>query len=255
MFRQGPNFCKAGAVVYNPMLKVTFSKGCSMKAKSVSVLTICASAFALTLAAHAQAPEQDAEDAAEPNPDESADLLNSRQQLQQTFTLQRTIDGEVVESDKRTVTFSHEQPYRETEAGATTTEQLKAAFDREVLTRKEAFEEARLDFTIADADRDGAMSIAEFVRLAESWQDAAAPHSDAGTEAAASAVADGQYAALARKKFTFMAGAAAALSRDDYIRERLFDFDAMDADKDALLKGEELTHFRLISRGAEPAGM
>ena len=211
-----------------------------MKAKSVSVLTICA--FALTLAAHAQTPEESAENTAEPNPDESADLLNARQQLEQTFTLQRTIDGEVVESDKRTVTFSREQPYRETEAGATTKEQMKAAFDREVLTRKEAFEEARLDFTIADTNRDGAMTIAEFVRLAESWN-------DADPEADASTAAGDQLAASAGKKFAFMAGAAETLSRDDYIRERLFDFDAMDADKDALLKGEELTRFRLISLG------
>ena len=211
-----------------------------MKAKSVSVLTICA--LTLTLAAHAQTPEESAENAAEPNPDESADLLNAQQQLEQTFTLQRTIDGEVVESDKRTVTFSREQPYRETEAGATTKEQMKAAFDREVLTRKEAFEEARLDFTIADIDRDGAMTNAEFVRLAESWN-------DEDPEASASTTAGDQLAASAGKKFAFMAGAAETLSRDDYIRERLFDFDAMDADKDALLKVEELTRFRLISRG------
>ncbi len=58
------------------------------------------------------AAAQDAEDDASPpqeeelNEDETADLLNSRQQLQQTFTLKRTINGELVETKKKTVTLS-----------------------------------------------------------------------------------------------------------------------------------------------------
>ncbi len=46
-----------------------------------------------------------------------------------------------------------------------------------------------------------------------------------------------------------MAGAAGALSRDDYVREYLLDFDSMDRDHDMLLKSEELLRFRAANRG------
>lgn len=194
--------------------------------------------------------------------DEMADLLNSQQQLQQTFTLKRTINGEVVETEQRTVKFSRDEPYRETEAGMTTRERLIAAFDGEVLTRTEAFEEAKLDFTLADADRDGFMTAAEFSALVDSWRENDARQADAPDEETARQrqyeaflaeinpeAAESQSEAYAREKFAFMAGAAEKISREDYLREYLLDFDSMDADKDTLLKDEELLRFRALNRG------
>ena len=196
------------------------------------------------------------------NPDESADMLNSMQQLKQTYTLKRTINGEVVESTKKTVTFSRDMPYRETEAGQSTVEALKAAFDKELLTRIEAFEEAKLDFTIADANRDGAMTVDEFLALVSNWRetdtrDADAPNADIARQRQYDAflaeisleTAETQSDQYAREKFAFMAGASETVSREVYIREYLLDFDTMDVDKDTLLRGEELMKFRALNRG------
>ncbi|WP_428409428.1 hypothetical protein [Hyphococcus sp.] len=198
----------------------------------------------------------------EVNPDEMADSLNSSQQLQQTFTLKRTINGEVVETEKRTVTYSRDMPYRETEAGRTTLERLKASFDGEALTRTEAFEEAKLDFVVADLDRNDAMTAEEFARLVNSWRKNDARKADAPTDEIARqrqydafleeldpSVAEMQTEAYAREKFAFMAGASEAMSLQDYIREYLLDFDSMDADKDSVLKGDELMRFRALNRG------
>lgn len=196
------------------------------------------------------------------NPDEMADLLNSRQQLKQTYTLKRTINGEVVESKKRTVTFSRNSPYRETEAGVTTVEALKAAFDGELLTRIEAFEEAKVDFTVADVDRNEIMTQEEFVRLVNTWRQDDARTADAPTEEIARQrqydaflfeispqAAESQSDQYAREKFAFMAGAAETVSRADYIREYLLDFDTMDVNKDTLLRSDELMRFRALNRG------
>ncbi len=196
------------------------------------------------------------------NPDEMADSLNSAQQLQQSFTLRRTINGELVETEKRTVTFSRDQPYRETEAGKTTLERIKASFDGEALTRTEAFEEAKIDFVIADLDRNDAINADEFAGLIESWRNNKARQADAPNQEIARQrqydafleeldpdVARLQNAAYAKEKFAFMAGAAATMSLQDYVREYLLDFDSMDADKDAVLRGDELMRFRALNRG------
>ncbi len=211
-----------------------------------------------TASAEDGAPEA----AAPPSEDEVADMLNSRQQLQQTFTLKRTIDGNVVETEKRTVTYSRNQPYRETEAGRTALQKLQAEFDGEVLTRTEAFEEAKLDFTIADADRDGAMTADEFITLVNSWRENDARQAEAPTQEVARQrefeaflldvnpeAAREQNQAPIREKFAFMSGVSLTVSREDYIREYLLDFDAMDADKNTLLEGMELMRFRALNRG------
>ncbi|WDI31018.1 hypothetical protein PUV54_13750 [Hyphococcus flavus] len=194
--------------------------------------------------------------------DNMADLLNSRQQLQQSFTLQRTVNGEVVETEKRTVTYSRDQPYRETEAGKTTVQRLKERYDREALTRTEAFEEAKLDFVIADANRDGAMTAQEFADLVNTWRlnearQAEAPNNEIAQQRKYDAflaeidpdTAEMQTKAYALEKFAFMAGAAETLSLQDFIRETMLDFDSMDADKDTILTGEELARFRALNRG------
>lgn len=198
----------------------------------------------------------------EVNPDEMADDLNSSQQLQQSFTLKRTVDGEVVATEKRTVTYSRDMPYRETEAGRTTVERLKSAFEGEALTRTQAFEEAKLDFAIADKNRDDKLTAQEFAALVAGWRtneirQSGAPNSeiarqrqyDAFLEEIDPDAAHMQAEAYAKEKFTFMAGAAETLSLQDYIREYLLDFDFMDADRDAILIGEELMKFRALNRG------
>ena len=211
------------------------------------------------------AAESGAADEAEPaelNPDEMADSLNSTQQLKQSFTLKRTIDGEVVETETRTVTYSRDTPYRETEAGRTTVERLKAAFDGEALTRTEAFQEAKLDFVIADTDRNDKITAQEFAILVESWRNddvrqADAPNKEIARQRQYDAFLDEinpdaaeiQNEAYAKEKFAFMAGAADAMTLQDYIREYLLDFDSMDENQDTVLTGDELMRFRALNRG------
>ncbi len=209
--------------------------------------------------AEVDAAEED-ENVEETNPDESADALNSLQQLEQTFTLRRTINGEVVETTKKTITLSPGVPYRATEASETALEQVRAEFDSEVLTRVEAFEEAKLDFTIADLDRDGRMTETEFVNLVDTWR------SDDADEQLAPAAEDDrrrqydamldpggatedQYVSYAKAKFSFISGASETISREDFIREYLLDFDTMDINDDTLLRGDELLQFRAANRG------
>ncbi|WP_425408825.1 hypothetical protein [Hyphococcus sp.] len=202
------------------------------------------------------------ENTVEVDADNMADMLNGRQQLEQTVTLKRSVNGEVIESDKRTVTYDRDDPYRQTEAGRSTVEELKAAFDGEALTRTEAFEEAKLDFAIADVDRNGAMTAEEFAGLVNTWREnnarrIAAPtreiarqrEYDAFLEEIDPDTADMQARAYAREKFAFMAGAAETLSLQDFIREQLLDFDSMDADKDRILRDEELMRYRALNLG------
>lgn len=213
----------------------------------------------------ASEPEESiTEEAAEAEPGDIADLLNSQQQLKQTFTLRRTINGEVVETEKRTVTYTPGAPYRETEAGGTTLERLKSSFDGQVLTRIEAFEEAKLDFTIADANRDGAMTAEEFAALVESWDDSEDRLVDTEEkeltkqeeyEAFLAEIdpesAKEKQTSAAIEKFAFLTGGGETVTREVYIREYLLDFDTMDADKDTILRDEELLRFRALNRGEE----
>ncbi len=210
-----------------------------------------------------QATAEDTETSTELNPDEMADQLNSQQQLKQSFTLKRTINGQEVETEKRTVVYSRNQPYRETEAGESTKEKLIKAFDGELLTRTEAYEEAKLDFSVADRDLDGQMTAEEFAILVDSWQrtDANASQSPVDKSDARQRQYDAFLAEIspetasvetktgAMQKFSFMAGESATISRDAYIREYLLDFDSMDANKDMILRDEELIRFRALNRG------
>jgi len=196
------------------------------------------------------------------NEDEMADQLNSQQQLQQSFTFTRKIDGEVVESETRTITYTDADPLRSTEANRTALQELKAAFDGAVLTRTEAFEEAKVDYVIADADRDGVMTQTEFADLVVTWlendpRQPAAPTKEIARQHQYQAflneidpeAARLQAEARAKQKFAFLTGAATGLSQKNYIAEYLTDFDAMDANKDMLLKDDELLKFRALNRG------
>lgn len=194
--------------------------------------------------------------------DNMADSLNAGQQIRQSFTFTRTINGEVVETDKRTITYSRTDPVRPTESGRTPLQELQEAFNREVLTRTEAFEEAKLDFVTADINLDGALTADEFVGLVRTWRESDARSATADDRELARqrqyrafiAEIDPEGAALdveeaARRKYDFMSGASVTMSREDYIREYLLDFDSMDHDSDMILRGDELMMFRALNKG------
>lgn len=197
---------------------------------------------------------QDAAPAPAPNEDEMADFLNSQQQIKQDVTLTRTVDGKVVETRKETVVYSKNDPLRGSEAGQSPLEKLKDIFDSQALTRKEALDEAKLDFVVADLDRDDAISAAEFVYLVKGWESAEIsgaghgrfvdPYFHVDQEAA-----DAEHAEQARLKFTAMAGEDATLSKKAFTRRVIGEFEEHDADKDGLLRGDELLNFRASIRG------
>ena len=208
-------------------------------------------------------PEASAQDAdAAPNPDESADSLNAQQQISQTVTLKRRVNGVIVDEEKETVTFTDKDPLRPTEASQSPLEAVRARFDRALLTREEARDAAKLDFVLADADRDGVMSIDEFVRLTDIWASReGAPAAPDGADAMlAMKAAEKKFAAMTAARNAAAAasgvtqsppGPAAGLSNRDYIDAVLADFDAVDTDNNGLLRGDELTAFRTRITGVK----
>lgn len=193
------------------------------------------------------------------NPDEMADLLNSQQQIKQDVTLTRTVNGEVVETKKETVIYSKGDQLRDSEAGLSPLERLKEAFDSEALTRKEALEEARLDFVVADQNRDEAVTADEFVFLVKGWENAEITGSGHGRFVdpyfhVDQETADAEHEAQARAKFTAMAGADLTLSRKAFTRKVIEEFEEHDANKDDLLQGDELLNFRASVRGEPIVG-
>lgn len=239
---------------------MTYRKFHVVLAGGLSLLLSAPGALAQTAGQPGQEPA--GEPAPEINPDEMADSLNARQQIQQSFTFTRTINGEVVETDKRTITYSRTDPIRPTEGGKTPLQELQEAFNKEVLTRTEAFEEARLDFITADVNRDGVMTADEFVGLVMTWRENDARVAAASDEETARQrqyrafieEIDPEGAAMtiqqaARQKFDFMSGASDTMTREDYIREYLLDFDSMDHDNSMILRGDELMMFRALNRG------
>ncbi len=188
------------------------------------------------------------------NPDEMAAFLNSQQQIRQGVTLTRSVDGQVVETKTETITYSPDDPLRGSEASLSPLETLQAEFDSEALTRKEAYEEAKLDFVVADLDRDDKMAESEFVFLVDGWQDASVQGSGRGrfvdpTPLADEAAAKAEHEQQARAKFAFLSGGAPTVSKKDYLREVLIDFDALDKNDDGILTGLELLYFRAANRG------
>ncbi len=193
--------------------------------------------------------------------DEMADLLNSRQQIQQTWTFTRTINGETLDQERRTITYDRDDPVRASEARRSAFEAASAAFARKVLTRTEAFEEAKLDFTSADANRDGALTADEFVSLVIRWRD---NHERSALDKREQRYVDfitdldpeaeeSRLVEQARAKFALMAGAAPTLSQQEYIREYLLEFDAFDIGGKGFLKGDEVLRFRAANAGDDAA--
>ncbi len=193
--------------------------------------------------------------------DEMADLLNSRQQIQQTWTFTRTVNGEKLDEERRTITYDRDDPVRASEARRSAFEAASAAFARKVLTRTEAFEEAKLDFVSADANRDGALTADEFVSLVIRWRDNHERSAlDKREQRYVDFITDLDPAAeetrlveQARAKFALMAGAAPTLSQQEYIREYLLEFDAFDVGGKGFLKGDEVLRFRAANAGDDAA--
>lgn len=242
----------------------------SIALKSTLALSVAVAAFAGSVAFAQETPELPATpvaveagtpapvdaDTATPaiNEDEMADLLNSRQQIKQDVTLTKSVDGKVIETKTQTITYSKDDPLRDSEAGLSPIERLKAEFDSQSLTRKEALDEARLDFVVGDLDRNEDLTADEFVFLVKGWQDAEVSGSGRGRFVdpffhVDQASADAEHAAQARAKFALMAGEAATINKKRFTRRIVEEFEAHDLDKDELLTGDELLNFRAAVRG------
>ncbi|MEO0400464.1 MAG: hypothetical protein AAF224_13705 [Pseudomonadota bacterium] len=228
-----------------------------------------------------QAPINDA------TSDNVADDLNARQQLEQTVTFTRTINGAVVSTDKRTIEFDENAPTGMSEGRLSPIKTAADNYDAETLTRNEALDEARLDFSLADLNRDGSLSIDEFsayvlTPTAASTDGAAQNTNDARRDQVNEAnsrteqflaALDAELASETRAEtaellFNDFIGEADAIerarnpkirkpSKDDVRRidARLFGvaymkgFDRLDANEDGLLSGSELTDFRRHRNG------
>lgn len=177
------------------------------------------------------APAQDdrAEEKAAEEPADSDNVaasLNAAQRLKQSYTLTRTVDGEVVERESREIAVDDDAPTRPTEAGVSALERLKADFDGETLTRREAVDAARLDFALADKNRDGVMSADEFDGLAAIWRTRDAIADASGRAPAATPV----------EPFP-------TLASQDFLARLMAAFDDSDSDGDGVLRGEQLTSY------------
>lgn len=185
--------------------------------------------------------------------------LNANTRLDRSFTLRRRVNGELVETTKRTVAL----PRGATDNDTAPSERALAAYDDEVLSRVEALEEAKNDFTAADTNKDGLMSKAEFEALAKTWRAKARREESAESQEhlAREERREAFLAELKRetddtrphtdaaRKFAFLAGMSQTISREDYVREYMLDFDSVDENKDMILKGDELKQFRALNRG------
>lgn len=225
-----------------------------MTMRIAAIASLFTLAFAMNAALAAQGDDGEDEmadadhEAGEPDADNMADALNARQQLEQTYTLKRSINGELVETQQRTITLDPDDPIRATEVGDTAVERLRQAFDGEALTRAEALAEARLDFTNADVDRNGALTREEFgdlliLRQANGAFAGAVNNPYPSDKEARQATEEGL------RKFDFIAGAQRVIDRSQFIQEYLVDFDAMDQNDDSVLMDDELIRFRAMTEG------
>jgi Ca2+-binding EF-hand superfamily protein len=237
-----------------------------MKIRLLLAAALCVSAPAFAQeAAKTVAPAQAAaapapNSAAEPSEDEMADLLNSRQQLKQDVTLQRSVDGKVIETRKETVIYDHTDPLRSSESAVAPLDRLRAAFDQEALTRREALREAELDFALADKDRNGWLTEAEFGDLVHAWREGDVQSAALGKsnrairfvdfhDGLAEEAADNLAVEEARQKYAAMVAGRGALTKREFMREVSAAFDKFDADQNGLLRETELIAFRASARG------
>jgi hypothetical protein len=231
---------------------------------AAKALTAGLAAMIVVAAASAQEPTATdlaatpaaAETPATPNPDEMADSLNKQQKLEQTYTLTRTVDGKVVETTQKTVVYSKDDPIRETEAGLSPVERLKAELDDASLTRSEAVADTKLDFTIADKDRNNRVTADEDAGLVREWLNAGRVDAGAETAEPVALLEAGEDAGTldaAKAKFVSFSGTEPDLTRRGYTRFVVREFDAADADKNRVLEGAELAAFKAALRGETSA--
>ena len=178
----------------------------------------------------------------EPSEDNIAASLNARQKIKQDFTLTHKVNGEVVETTKRSVTVTGTTP-RRTEAGVTLAERLSASYDRELLTRSEAYEEGKVNFALGDIDRDKKMSEDEFLRLLDTLKEHRDDALNKDTSLRKSFIAELDDAA-ARTQFKAIAGERTLLDEKSFVLAFLAEFDRADTNKDGVVKDAELTTFR-----------
>ncbi len=223
---------------------------------AVGAASLLGAAFVAPAGAAAQTADESVETAPEDDPanESLAAELTRRHQLKQSFTVKRTVNGEVVETSSETISLNRDRPTLPSEAGKTIEQRLKEAFDRRALTRPEAFEEGKLDFTIGDVDRDGRIDAAEFDRLLAllNSREPSAPGADsAGEETSIRASFVNELAPVdQRVSFASFSGPEGApLDEKRFTLEFLKVFDAADTDADGVLQGEELTAFRQAFSG------
>ena len=191
--------------------------------------------------------------------DEMAADLNAQQSIRQTFTVTRTLNGSVVETARREVTPGRQNALRPTEAGQSLAEAVRASFDRELLTRTEAYDEAKLDFALGDVNLDKMIDAEEFIRLAGllriefeeiNYLD---PGTGTSLRGYGTPLKD-QSAPVAERRdsrayFQSLTGpAATTLDERGFVLGFLREFDLADANADGLLSGNELRAFRTSIR-------
>ncbi len=196
-----------------------------------------------------------------PSPDEMAASLNAQQSISQDVVITRRVNGQVVETTRRTVSFDRGRPIRGTEAAVSLIDQVKASYDRELLTRPEAFSEGKVNFALGDKNLDKILSEDEFVRLMTLLKDNGEDALNGGARSKRSDFIAQLDEAAARKTFKaleardyrpplFVEGVEVPRTDQTPLDERKFvlafleEFDKADANKDGLLEHAELEAFR-----------
>lgn len=178
----------------------------------------------------------------------TASELNARQRITQTVTVKRTVNGTVVEEKRVEVPNPAGLSRQPTEAGMTRRQLLSEQLDRQALTRAEAAEEANLEFTLADQDRDGLVSQSEYEALATVRREDPAyqQFTVLTSKGGATERIDGTLSAIPTyiNEFSQMAGANSQVERRDYVRAYIVLFDQQDKDENSVLLATELENFR-----------
>ncbi|MEL6791033.1 MAG: hypothetical protein AAFO78_10735 [Pseudomonadota bacterium] len=200
------------------------------------------------------------EQARKPDPDRQAADLNARQRINQTFTVRRRAGDDVLSETTLIVPGDRDFARQTSEAGGTVRDYIRAAADATLLTRREAFTEAQLDFALLDQDRDGFLNQTEYEKAAALRRDQEAYERLVNTseEKAPSETKDNRYAAFAKadrqaaqrarltRQFTEMAALSGGQSIDQraYALGILAIFDKLDGNEDGVLIDAELHSFR-----------
>ena len=190
------------------------------------------------------------DDDTETGADNIADSLNAKQDIKQTMTVTKTVNGEVVETQTVEVPNDPKFAKMPTEAGVTKTQAVLSQAEREILTRTEAAEEAKVDFTLADKDNDGKMTLAEYEGLfvARTIDPNYKPvlaefKTEDGKD---SPLITGDHAQVLSDRYHLMSGVDGSVNQSVFLKTFMNDFDLSDRDQSATLTGDELVTFRSL---------